>query len=378
MRSNIVSIKQGIADIRAGKMIILVDDENRENEGDLCCAAESITPEFINFMAIHGRGLICLTLTEEKANELNLKPMVDDNKSGFETAFTVSIDSRRGITTGISAADRSCTILKTMSENVRASDFVRPGHVFPLRARQGGVLVRPGQTEGSVDLARLAGMQPAGVICEIMNNDGTMSRMPDLKVFAREHGINIVTIADLIRYRSVQENLVKQVMHKHPLPRSPGSVSVAVYTSDFTPDDVYIAFIKGDIKPHDHVLVRIHRECFISEFMGSKLCDCSRKLKRAREIISREDKGILLYIRPRDGITGFENRSDCCCTRKHLLKESQGATQTMLTEKLLSCAISANILSDLGIRNVRSITSDPEDDMSFEPYGLNLAEQVAM
>ena len=378
MSRRIVNIEQGIADIRAGKMIILVDDEDRENEGDLCCAAESITPEFINFMAVHGRGLVCLTLTGEKADELNLKPMVRDNESAYGTAFTVSIDAATGISTGISAQDRAHTILTAVSEDVRASDLARPGHIFPLRARRGGVLVRPGQTEGSVDLARLAGLQPAGVICEIMNEDGTMARIPDLDRFAEEHGLNIVTITDLIQYRMAREHLIRRIMHKHSLPRPAGELEVAVYTSDFTPDDVYVALIKGEIKPDDEVLVRIHRECFLGDFMGSQLCDCSRKLNRAREIITAEGKGVLLYIRPRDGIASFQDNAGSCCTQ-HLAEGRPSATQTlMLKRELLSCAISANILSDLGIRKVRSITSDPENDMTFEPYGLNLTERVAI
>uniref|UniRef100_UPI0006D0459C 3,4-dihydroxy-2-butanone-4-phosphate synthase n=1 Tax=Desulfosarcina cetonica TaxID=90730 RepID=UPI0006D0459C len=301
--SLIVGIETAIQEIRDGRMVILVDDEGRENEGDLCCAAEAVTPEFINFMAIHGRGLICLTLEPQKADQLGLNPMVRENNSPFETAFTVSIDAACGITTGISAQDRAHTIRQAMSPTANPSDFVRPGHIFPLRARRGGVLVRTGQTEGSVDLARLAGFEPAGVICEIMNEDGSMARMPDLCRFAKTHDLNIVTIADLIRYRTAREQLVRRTLLQTSLPRAAGPLKVAAYTSEFSPDDAYIALIKGAIQPEDEVLVRIHRECFLGDFMGSLLCDCGRKLQQARELITARGKGLLLYVRPRDAAT---------------------------------------------------------------------------
>lgn len=378
MNSRIVSIEQAISDIRNGKMIILVDDEDRENEGDLCCAAESITPEIINFMAVHGRGLVCMTLTEEKADELNLNPMVQNNDSSYGTAFTVSIDAAAGISTGISAHDRARTILAAVAEKAKPEDLVCPGHTFPLRARHGGVLVRPGQTEGSVDLARLAGMHPAGAICEIMNEDGTMARMPELTVFAQQHDLNIVTIADLIKYRMAREKLIKRSMDKPSLPRPAGDIRVAVYRSDLTPDDSYVALIKGDITSDDDVLVRIHRECFLGDFMDSQLCDCGRKLKRAREIITAEGKGVLLYIRPADGTAGFQNKDGDCCTRNPSGTHLSVSQDLVMKRELLNCAVSAKILADLGISMVRSITSEPEIDLGFETYGLNVTELVTI
>ncbi len=374
--SPVISIEKAMADIQAGKMIILVDDEGRENEGDLCCAAESITPDIINFMSSHGRGLICLTLTDEKADQLALNPMVANNDSPFETAFTVSIDAASKISTGISAQDRATTIRAAISKTARPSDFVRPGHIFPLRAKKGGVLVRPGQTEGSVDLARLAGLQPAGVICEIMNEDGTMARMPDLIRFAKQHKLNIVSIADLIHYRIAHERLIHRTLQKTKVPRPAGELQIVVYTSTYTPDDTYIAMIKGDIRPGDDVLLRIHRECFLGDLMDSRLCECGKKFKRAREIISSHGKGVLLYIRQRDAFEAYQKNGGNCCTRESL-RHRPGATQTLqLNHQLIDRAIAADILYDLCIRSVRLITDQPEHSSFFEFYGLTLTEQV--
>jgi 3,4-dihydroxy 2-butanone 4-phosphate synthase/GTP cyclohydrolase II len=376
MSQRVVSIEKAISDIRAGKMIILVDHEDRENEGDLCCAAELVTPEMINFMATYGRGLICMSLTEEKADALELKPMVQDNQSSFGTAFTKSIDAYRGVTTGISTQDRAHTILTAVAENAQPADIVSPGHVFPLRARPGGVLVRPGQTEGSVDVSRLAGLHPAGVICEIINDDGSMARMPDLIRFAEEHDLNIATIAALIQYRMEHEKLIYRVAETHHLPRSEGDIKVVTYLSNLTPDDVYIALIKGDIGPEDNVLVRIHRECFLGDFMGSLLCDCGSKLKSAREMISHEGKGVLLYVRKKDGGIGIHDDSDICCANDQGLDRA-GPSQTLIFKREhLNCGVCAKILSDLGIKRVRSITSSPDNDATFETYGIELTERV--
>jgi 3,4-dihydroxy 2-butanone 4-phosphate synthase / GTP cyclohydrolase II len=376
MNDRIISVEQAIEDIRQGKMVILVDDEDRENEGDLCCAAELVTPEIINFMATHARGLICLTLTEDKAESLRLEPMVRENESPHETAFTDSIDAAEGITTGISAQDRAHSILTTVANAARPEDLVRPGHVFPLRARRGGVLVRPGQTEGSVDLSRLAGLKPAGVICEIMNDDGTMARMPELIDFGDRFGINIVSTAALIQYRMAREALVYQTVKKQRLLREKDDLAVASYASKVTPDASYVALIKGDITPEDDVLVRIHKECFLGDFMGSRLCDCSRKLQASREIITKAGKGVLLYIRNRNGILDFEHNPDGCRS----LPEDGGQVPTtrtqMLRQELFSCAICAKILLDLGVRRIRPITGNPDNDANFETYGLKLTEWV--
>jgi len=290
------TIEEAIEDIKAGKMVILVDDEDRENEGDLTIAAEKVTPEAINFMAKYGRGLICLSLTEEQVEKLKLPMMVSENTSTFGTAFTVSIDAREGVTTGISAADRATTILTAIAEDAKPEDLARPGHVFPLRARKGGVLVRTGQTEGSVDLARLAGLKPAGVICEIMNEDGTMARMPELEVFAKKHGLKIVTIADLIKYRLQKESLVRRVATITLPTKYGGEFEGILYENDVDPHH-HLALVKGEIRPEDEVLVRVHSECFTGDVFGS-LRTCARRAEgsawsiSSRPIASKSGAGI--------------------------------------------------------------------------------------
>lgn len=378
MAKRVVSVEQGIEDIRNGKMVILVDDEERENEGDLCCAAELTTPEIINFMATYGRGLICLSLDEEKVEALELKPMANDNRSAFGTAFTKSIDAREGVTTGISAQDRAHTILTAVADNAKPRDILSPGHVFPLHSRKGGVLVRPGQTEGSVDLSRLAGLSPTGVICEIMNDDGSMARMPELEEFAEVHDLNIVSIAALIQYRMEHEKLIYQRTETRQLPRVEGELQVATYVSDLTPDEVYIALIKGDIQPEDEVLVRIHRECFLGDFMGSLLCDCGQKLNRSREMISEEGKGVLLYIRHKGHNIGFDHGSETCGIIDQSLKDEEATQTLMFRRELLNCGVCAKILLDIGIGKVRAITSNPDAVDSFETYGIELTGHVEL
>ncbi|MFZ2949725.1 MAG: 3,4-dihydroxy-2-butanone-4-phosphate synthase, partial [Desulfuromonadaceae bacterium] len=277
---SVATIETAIEDIRSGKMVILVDDEDRENEGDLTMAAQAATPEAINFMAKHGRGLICLTLTHDKCEELGLRPMVRDNTSPFETAFTVSIEANKGVTTGISAADRSHTILTAVADNACANDLVSPGHIFPLRAKLGGVLVRTGQTEGSVDLARLAGLKPAGIICEIMNDDGTMARMPELKKYAKLHDINICTIADLVAYRLKNEILVRKVAEAHLPSQYGGDWRAIAFENDIDKLD-HLALVKGEINGTEPVLVRVHSECLTGDVLGSLRCDCGEQLHRA-------------------------------------------------------------------------------------------------
>ena len=290
------TIQEAVADIRSGKMVILVDDEDRENEGDLTMAAEAVTPDAINFMARYGRGLICLSLTPERVEELQLPMMTTDNTSQFGTAFTISIEARKGVTTGISAADRATTIKTAIDPAKGAEDLARPGHVFPLRARPGGVLQRAGQTEGSVDLARLAGLYPAGVICEVMNDDGTMARVPELTEFARKFGLKIITVKDLIAYRVKKESLVRRVAVTK-LPTSYGSDFTAILYANDIDRLNHIALVKGDIQPDDEVLVRVHSECLTGDVFGSLRCDCGEQLHHAMEIIDKEGKGVLLYMR---------------------------------------------------------------------------------
>ena len=292
----ISTISEAIEDIRNGKMVILVDDEDRENEGDLCMAAQFTTPEAINFMARNGRGLICLTLTEDTADKLHLKPMVSDNKARFGTAFTISIEALHGVTTGISAADRATTIQAAVNPNAKPEDIVSPGHVFPIRARKGGVLVRTGQTEGSVDICRLAGLTPAGVICEIMKDDGTMARMPDLEVFAREHDLKIVTIADLIDYRMQNESLIRRVAQATIPSGYGGEFKIIIYENDVD-DMLHIALVKGEIKKTDDVLVRVHSECLTGDIFASLKCDCGDQLHNAMQMVAQEGKGVIVYMR---------------------------------------------------------------------------------
>jgi 3,4-dihydroxy 2-butanone 4-phosphate synthase/GTP cyclohydrolase II len=294
----LVPVDVALEEMRVGKMVILVDDEDRENEGDLCMAAEKCTPEAINFMAKYGRGLICLPMTEERLRQLRLSMMVPDaeNTSSYGTAFTVSIEAREGVTTGISAADRATTVAVAIGDDARPQDIVRPGHIFPLRARNGGVLRRAGQTEGAVDLARMAGLKPAGVICEVMNDDGTMARMPDLVAFARRHGLKIVTVADLIQYRLRHETLVRRAAEAMLPTRDGGEFRAIVYENDIDHVD-HIALVKGEILEDEEILVRVHSECLSGDAFGSMRCDCGEQLSAAMKMIEEEGRGVILYMR---------------------------------------------------------------------------------
>jgi 3,4-dihydroxy 2-butanone 4-phosphate synthase / GTP cyclohydrolase II len=369
MKMPFVTVPEALEEFSRGRMIIVVDDEDRENEGDLTLAAEFVTPEAINFMAKHGRGLICLTLTEERANQLHLSPMTQANTSRFGTAFTESIEAREGVTTGISAHDRAHTIRVAIDTRSSAHDLARPGHVFPLRARKGGVLVRAGQTEASVDLARMAGLTPAGVICEIMKDDGTMARVPDLIEFCSQHGLKMLTVAELIRHRLQTERFIRRVSEE-VLPTQFADFRMVSFESEIDGGEMHTALVLGDITSSKPALVRVHSQCLHGDVFGSTLCNCRSIVDESLRMIALEGRGALVYLRKHG--RGCHDRAMVTSMRSH----EEGGESSERT--LRQVGLGSQILSDLGVRNIRLLTNTPTHIPALHGFGLDIVDCVPL
>jgi 3,4-dihydroxy 2-butanone 4-phosphate synthase/GTP cyclohydrolase II len=373
----LAEIEKIIEDVRNGKMVIIVDDEDRENEGDVVIAAEKITPEAINFMARYACGLVCLSLTEDRVKQLGLPLMVHDNTSPYNTAFTVSIEAKEGVTTGISAYDRAKTVVTAIDDNTQPDDLARPGHIFPLMARNGGVLVRVGHTEASVDLARLAGLKPAGVICEVLKEDGTMARLPDLEAFAERHNLKIGSIADLIKYKMRNESFVRRAVETKLPTRYGGEFTLIAYENDLD-DKEHLAFVKGDIGPDDEVLVRVHSECLTGEVFGSLRCDCGEQLHTALAMMEKEGKGVFVYMRQEGRGIGLVNKVKAYRLQDEGADTVEANVALGFLPDLRDYGIGAQILHDIGVRKMRLITNNPRKIKGLEGYGLSVVERVPL